>query len=102
MAAMSDQARSVVESVENLSVVDKKAVVEGVREANPDLFPSGDGGRTTIWMTLLIGLFILGIGALAATAFLAYYDKEFSGVIALGTAIVGGVVGLFSKSPTTA
>lgn len=34
-----------------------------------------------------------------ATVVLANNDKDFSVMAALGTAVVGGVIGLFAKSP---
>ena len=100
MATLSTEGAAAAAQIEALPDEEKKAAVQKVMAANESLFPAGDEGRTTIWMTLLIGLFVLGISALIATVILALKGKDFSAVIALGTAIVGGVIGLFAKSPT--
>ena len=101
MASLSAEGAAAAAQVEALPDEQKQAVVEKVVTANENLFPKGDAGRTRIWLTLLIGLFILGLAALIASTALALKDKDFSAVIALGTAIVGGVIGLFAKSPTS-
>ncbi len=100
MATLSTAGAEAAAQIEALPDDQKKAAVEKVLTANEHLFPSGDKFRTEIWMTLLIGLFALGLAALIATVVLALKDKDFSAVIALGTAIVGGIIGLFAKSPT--
>jgi|BarGraNGADG00312_1021997.scaffolds.fasta_scaffold81013_1 hypothetical protein len=101
MAALSNEAKDVVQRISALPSEEIKGAVEEVRTANPNLFPVDDGQRTVIWMTLLIGLFVLGITSILGTVYLAVAGKEFAAVIALGTAVVGGVLGLFSKSPVT-
>lgn len=101
MAALSSQAKEAVERLSALPEEEIKGAVDEVRTANPSLFPADDGKRTIIWMTLLIGLFVLGITAVIGTVYLAMADKDSAAVIALGTAVVGGVIGLFSKSPVS-
>lgn len=97
---LSSEAATAAEAINALPTEDeKKAAVAEVRAMNPGIFPDDNKGRTLIWMTLLIGLFVLGGGAIWATVVLALAGKDFAAIIALGTAVVGGVIGLFAKSP---
>ena len=101
MATLSNEAKEAVQKLSALPSEEIKGAVDEVKTANPSLFPVDDGKRTIIWMTLLIGLFVLGITAVIGTVYLAVAGKDFAAVIALGTAVVGGVIGLFSKSPVS-
>lgn len=98
MIALSAAAKSVSDSIDQLSPEDRRAVGEAHRR---DLFPEDDKSRTQIWVVLLIGLFVLGLAAIIGAIVFAMAGKDFAGVIAVGTAIVGGVIGLFSKSPAS-
>lgn len=100
MAPLSDAANEAVTRVNALVGDDKARAAKAIKQANPDLFPVSDPARTRIWMTLLIGMFALGIVAVIASTILAMNGKDFSAVIALGSGVVGGLVGLFAKSPT--
>lgn len=99
MSSLSVDGELAVARVEALPAEEKKAAVEKIMTANEGLFPQKDKNRTMIWMTLLIGLFLLGLAALIGTVYLAHSDKDYAAIIALGTAIVSGVIGLFAKSP---
>ena len=99
---LSDEAARAANQINSLATDDeKKAAVQEVKALNPGLFPSDNSGRTAIWVVLLVGLFALGGGAIYATVVLALSGKDSAAVIALGTAVVGGVIGLFAKSPTS-
>jgi len=52
-------------------------------------------------MLLLAGLFIIAIGAIIATVILDVKDKDGTAVIALASAVVAGVIGLFANPPTS-
>jgi len=100
MASLSTAAHDAFKQVNDLGDDDKKSAAQALLEANPDLFPKSDKARLRIWLTLVIGLFVLAITAVIASTVLALNGKDFSAVISLGTAVVGGLVGLFAKSPT--
>lgn len=52
-------------------------------------------------MTLLIGLFTTALVAVIAGVILATQDKDATAVVALASAVVAGVIGLFSNPPTS-
>ena len=100
--AISANAQQAVQHLQSLPPEDQRDAVATVMTANPDLFPHGDKARTNIWMTLLVGLFVLALAAIIATVILAWKDKEGgTAVVALATAIVAGVIGLFANPPTS-
>ena len=98
---LSSEARSLVEQLDQLPATQKKSAVKEVQRANPDLFPVGDEHRTKIWMTLLIGLMSLAAVAIVATVIMGLEGEDMSGLLAIPSAVVAGVIGLFAKSPTS-
>lgn len=98
---LSQAARDAVNGVNALTDDDKKEAAQILQVANPDLFPKSDKDRMVIWLTLVIGMFVLAVAAVIASTVLALNKKDFSAVIALGTAVVGGLFGLFAKGPTS-
>lgn len=108
MAALSNEAAAAVEeanqavgTVRALSADDKKAAAEAFRAANPDLFPGGDKYRAMLWMTLIVGLILVALVALVVAGILVAKGKDSAVAIGVVTAIVAGLIGLFSKSPTS-
>lgn len=99
MIMLTEQGLDAASQIDALPREQKKAAVAQVLAANPDLFPTGDGDRTRLWLTLLVGLQVLGLAALAATVVLSLEGEDVSAVVALVTAIVGGLIGLFARSP---
>lgn len=100
-ARLSDEAGDVVERVKGLSDGDKQAVVAAIQTANPELFPSSDGARAALWLTLLIGLFLLAGGLIAIIGPIVGDGKDAAPLIIVLTTIVAGVIGLFAKPPTS-
>ena len=108
MAALSNQAAAAVEQanqavgpVRTLPAGEKKAAAEAFREANPDLFPDGDKYRTLLWMTLIVGLILVAVVALVVAGVLVAKGKDSAVAIGVVTAVVAGLIGLFSQSPTS-
>ena len=98
MAALSPHSQSLVDAFQQVPESEKKDVVT---QLNAQIFPTGDKYRTQIWMLLLAGLFIIAIGAIIATVILDVKDKDGTAVIALASAVVAGVIGLFANPPTS-
>jgi len=97
---LSSAAQTAVDHVNGLVDADKVEAARALQGANPDLFPNTDKDRLKIWLALVAGMFVLAITSVIAATVLAMNKKDFSAVIALGTAVVGGLFGLFAKGPT--
>ncbi|UFN45820.1 hypothetical protein [Nocardioides okcheonensis] len=96
-----DQASQAMDTVRALPAQEKKAATDAFRQANADLFPGGDKYRTQLWLTLIVGLIVVAIIALITAGVLVAKDKDSAMAIGVVTAIVAGLIGLFSKSPTS-
>lgn len=79
----------------------KEETAKNLQNSNPGLFPTTEKGRIMLWMTLLVGLFLLGVVSLVATAILMSEGRDAAAMIAVASAVIAGVIGLFSKSPVT-
>lgn len=90
--AISADAAAAKQQVDNLGEQDKRAVV---RELNAEIFPTGEGSRTLIWVILIAGLLAIAVVALLV----ASNEKNSDAYIAVSTLVIGGIIGLFSKSP---
>lgn len=101
MPALSSNAQNLVTAPEDLTEADRKAAAQEIQRANPDLFPRSDTNRTMLWMTLLVGLFGLALAAMICSVVLIKDDGDGTALIAIVSAVVAGVIGLFSKSPTS-
>lgn len=89
------QAKASVQDLQN--VAEKKAVV---RDLHSELFPDSSRGRTVIWVALLVGLFLIaGISVILAANLDP--EKDSAAYLALASAVVAGVIGLFVKSPVS-
>ncbi len=64
-------------------------------------WPQGEEHRYVLWMTVILVLAVLALAAGVGSYFLAKDDKDFAAFIGLATAAVGGLIGMFSTSPTT-
>jgi hypothetical protein len=98
---LSPAARDAVNGLNTLTDEDKKEAARVLQVANPEIFPQNDKDRMVIWLAMVIGMFVLAVAAVVASTILALNKKDFSAVIALGTAVVGGLFGLFAKGPTS-
>lgn len=74
---------------------EKKEAVDAVAS----MWPTGDRSKTMIWMTVLIGLIVIGLMALMSSAWLLHDGKDATAIVAVASAVVAGVFGLFAKSP---
>lgn len=101
MANLSVGAQQAVQAVEELPAADKKPAVQEILRANRDLFPDNDSDRTKLWIVLLIGLFIVALSALVGSVILTLKTEDSTALVAIVSAVVAGVIGLFSKSPTS-
>ena len=100
MAMQSNDYEQAMAATNRLAPAEKKKVVEETMAANPELFPSGDRYKTQLWLTLLGGLFLLALVAIICAVVLATEDKDATALVALASAVVAGVIGLFSNPPT--
>ena len=100
MAVRTDEGHDAVQAVEALPPAEKEAAIKEVLTANPGLIPSGDKYKTQLWMALLGGLFGVALVAIICAVILAKEDKDVTALVALASAVVAGVIGLFSNPPT--
>ena len=102
MAALSQTGIDIVTATQTLPPEEKKEVVDQIVTSNPTLFRSDDWRRNQLWMVLLIGLFALALVAIISTVILKVNDgsNDTTALIAVATAIVAGVIGLFANPPT--
>jgi len=72
-----------------------------MQAGRPDLFSiDDDKSKEHIWITLLIGMFVLALASVGGTIALSLQGEETSALIAVATAVVAGLFGLFVNSPT--
>ncbi|WP_344376071.1 hypothetical protein [Agromyces tropicus] len=85
-----------------MSPADQKDVVDRIRTANPSLIPTGDTSKTALWLSLIIGVLVVALAAIAAAVILVISGSGELAAAAwpIATAAVAGTVGLFAKSPT--
>lgn len=100
MAVQSIQGQQAVEAMESLPPEERRAAVREVLTANPGLVPEGDRYKTQLWFALLGGLFLLALVAIICAVVLATRDEDATALVALASAVVAGVIGLFSNPPT--
>ena len=100
MATLSNEGQQALYATSNLAHDEKKKVVEEIMTANPDLWPTGDKNKTMLWIVLLGGLFLLALTAIISAVVLAMNSKGTTALISLASAVVAGVIGLFSNPPT--
>lgn len=86
-----------VAAFQQLTPPEQQAVAE---QLDPELFPKDDKSKTQIWMLLLGGLFVIAIAAIVASVILDVKGKDDTAVVALASAVVAGVIGLFASPPT--
>ena len=79
----------------------KKEAVSDIQAANPSLFPQGEGKRTMLWMTLFIGLFVVALTAIVCYVILTLKaaQSDTTALIAIVSAVVAGLIGLFANPP---
>ncbi|MGO4592759.1 hypothetical protein AB4Z18_02960 [Leifsonia sp. 2TAF2] len=100
MSALSVAGSGALDAVNALPDADKKAVVDQVHEANPGLFPNTERAKFWLWLTMLIGVLVLGIISVLAALLLSGSKGDATPAWVLATAALTGVIGLFVKSPT--
>jgi hypothetical protein len=100
MAVRSAQGQQAVDAMESLPPEEKQAAVREVLTANPGLIPGEDRYKTQLWLALLGGLFLLALVAIICAVVLATKDKDATALVALASAVVAGVIGLFANPPT--
>jgi lipopolysaccharide export LptBFGC system permease protein LptF len=98
MVALSPHGQNVVTAFHELPESEKRVLVE---ELNKDTYPRGDKYRTQIWQLLLGGLFVVALAAIIAAVILNVKNKDGTAVVALASAVVAGVIGLFANPPTS-
>ena len=76
------------------------ALFRQVQRLNKDLWTTGDAHRTRLWLTLLGGLFAIAIVAIICAVYLAAKGEDATALVALASAVVAGVIGLFANPPT--
>lgn len=103
MATLSTTGEQVVEATQQLPPAEQKEVVNQILTANRDLWPANDADKTRIWQLLLGGLFAVALVAIICTVVLEARDSEndTTALIAVTSAVIAGVIGLFSNPPTS-
>ena len=104
MTGLSDPARGVVGSFDALQyTVDKKAVLNELQTANPDLIPTRNKDKVDLWkmLFLLFGIIAIVLAIGAVWCLLLDKDTAASILVAPVTAIITGMLGLFASSPTS-
>lgn len=89
---------NLVTSIASRPVEEQRQIMKVV---NDRFVPKGDAGLTVLWRWLLGGLFALAALCVLGTIILASNGKstEATPMMILATAVVTGVIGLFSSSP---
>lgn len=95
--ALTARTQPLADAVQALPQQEKQDLV---RHLNSQTFPSGDRYKTQIWLLLLGGLFLIAISAVVAAVILDVKGKDGTAVVALASAVVAGVIGLFATPPT--
>lgn len=109
---MSIDPSSVTQTFQDLSPTDQTQVLQQIvpqlssdqqQAVRDSMMPTSSRDRTRIWLTLLIGLFIMGGLAILCTFALILNGKtaESAALVAVATAVVTGTVGIFAQSPTS-
>ncbi|MHC5557684.1 hypothetical protein [Kocuria sp. U4B] len=94
--------------IETLAPEEKRAVVRALvtnddqaRDDIKDLFPKNDWFRFILWMTLLLGLFSIVLRLIYAIIDAIETERDVTVLVALATTALGGILGLFAKSPVS-
>lgn len=104
MTELSDEARQVVGSFQNLQdASDKQAVVNEIRTANPELIPNDNRDKLRLWRMLFCLLGAIGVVLTIGAVICLVRDKDTAASILVTpvTAIITGMLGLFAASPTS-
>ncbi len=98
---MSTEASRLVEHAQTLPQNEQRELVLYMG-ANLGMFPDNDADKTKLWLALLGGLFTLALAALIGGVVLVMRAESGSGtaVFSIASAVVAGVIGLFSNPPT--
>jgi len=96
MPNLTPEGVSALDMIKGLPVEQQKQVIQ---DANTNL-PKGDRARTVLWMTLLIGLFVIA-GLCVWGGVTTAAEKDAAPLYLIATAVVSGTLGLFAKSPTS-
>lgn len=99
---MSQRGTELLRATEKLPTEEKRELVARLSSVNGEVARRSEHKRTQLWMVLLVGLFVLAFGAIVCTVVLKIYDPQTdtTALIALASAIVAGVIGLFANPPT--
>ncbi len=100
---MSDDLRTIKASILATSDEDQKQIVDSVLAVNPDFIPQSSRDRARLWLTLIIGVLAVAVLAMAAAVILTVLGRADNAAAAwpIATAALGGLLGLFAKSPTS-
>lgn len=79
---------------------EQRLLVAQVLETNPGWLPESEANKARLWLILLIGLFSIAIACVIAAVILILNGSDSAPALVIVTAVVAGVIGLFSKSPT--
>ena len=96
MTNLTTQGTDALKMLKELPPEQQKKVIE---DANSNL-PKSDRARTVLWMTLLIGLFVIA-GVCVWGGVTTAAEKDAAPLYLIATAVVSGTLGLFAKSPTS-
>ena len=97
MADHTQESLGVVRAFAQLSPPEQQEVA---RSLNLETYPKGDKYKAQIWLLLLGGLFFIALAAIVAAVILDVKDKDGTAVVAIASAVVAGVLGLFASPPT--
>jgi hypothetical protein len=102
MAMLSTTGEQIVQATTQLPAAEQREVLNQILAANKDLRPAADAYNTRIWMLLLGGLFAVALVAIICTVVLEARDSanDTTALIAITSAVIAGVIGLFSNPPT--
>ena len=96
---LSPEAEGAYVAFDALSDHEKRVIVAQVLEANPELLPQHERTKGMLWMTLLVGLFLIAVLSIIVAAVLIVNGVDSAPMLVVVGAVVAGVIGLFSKSP---
>jgi len=100
MVTLNAEAVNVQSALEDLPAAQKKALVQEVLEANPAWIPTTNKAKTTLWLTLIIGVLLVAIVAMLVALQMTSADADATAAWVVATAALTGIFGLFAKSPT--
>jgi hypothetical protein len=98
MTELTSEVQASVDQIKSASTDQQKAAAAALNE---NLFPKDNHDRTIIWVLLLGGLFLIALAALIGAIVLDAKGKDQTAVIAVVSAVVAGVLGLFANSPAS-